>query len=99
MASGPEFAPQKPLASRYLFYMPILNFDATDRSFYQGLVRLEVDTTQINQKINDSRAGLIRNTALVALAAIALGILGAILMASITVTPIRKLARGVAVIG
>ena len=44
------------------------------------------------------RNGLIRSTALIALAAIALGILGAIIMASITVTPIRRLAQGVAVI-
>ena len=96
--SQPRFDVQKPLASHYLFYKPIVYFVPGDKSFYQGLVRLEVDTTTITRQIADSRNGLIRSTALIALAAIGLGILGAILMASITVTPIRRLARGVAVI-
>ena len=98
VSSLPQFDPLKPLAPRYLFYKPIVFFVPGDKSFYQGLVRLEVDTTTITRQIRESRDGLIRSTALIALAAIALGILGAIIMASITVTPIRRLARGVAVI-
>jgi serine phosphatase RsbU (regulator of sigma subunit) len=96
--SAPRFDVHKLLAPHYLFYKPIVYFVPGDRSFYQGLVRLEVDTATITRQIADSRNGLIRSTAFIALAAIALGILGAILMASITVTPIRRLARGVAVI-
>jgi Stage II sporulation protein E (SpoIIE)/HAMP domain len=96
--SSPPFDPHKPLAPRYLFYKPIVYFHPEDKSFYQGLVRIEVNTTTITRQIADSRNGLIRSTALIALAAIALGILGAVIMASITVTPIRKLARGVEVI-
>ncbi|HTP58690.1 MAG TPA: HAMP domain-containing protein, partial [Spirochaetia bacterium] len=96
--SEPQFDPHKPLASRYLFYKPIVYFVPGDRSFYQGLVRLEVDTTTITRQIADSTISLIRSTALIALAAIALGILGAVLMANITVTPIRRLERGVGVI-
>jgi len=96
--SQPQFDPHKPLAPRYLFYKPIVYFVPGDRSFYQGLVRLEVDTTTITRQIADSTISLIRSTALIALAAIALGILGAVLMANITVTPIRRLERGVGVI-
>ncbi len=98
VSSEPGFDPHKPLAPRYIFYKPIVYFVTADRSFYQGLVRLAIDTTTITNQIKESRNVLIRNTALIALAAIALGILGAVIMASITVTPIRKLARGVAVI-
>lgn len=96
--SEPRFDPHRPLAPRYLFYKPIVYFVPGDRSFDQGLVRLEVDTTTITRQIADSTNRLIRSTALIALAAIALGILGAVIMANITVTPIRRLARGVEVI-
>ncbi len=93
--SEPPFDLHKPLAPRYLFYKPIVYFVPGDRSFYQGLARLEVDTTTITRQIAASTNSLIRSTALIALAAMGLGILGAILMANITVTPIRRLARGV----
>ncbi len=96
--SDPPFDLHRPLAPHYLFYKPIVYFHPEDKSFYQGLVRIEVNTTTITRQIADSRNGLIRSTGLIALAAIALGILGAIIMASITVTPIRRLARGVEVI-
>ncbi len=96
--SEPAFDPHKALAPRYLFYKPIVYFVPGDRSFYQGLVRLDVDTTTITRQIADSTISLIRSTALIALLAIALGILGAVIMANITVTPIRRLARGVEVI-
>ncbi|HVO38873.1 MAG TPA: SpoIIE family protein phosphatase [Spirochaetia bacterium] len=94
--SVPPFDPHKALAPRYLFYKPIVFFVPADKSFYQGLVRLDVDTTTITRQTRESRNGLIRSTALIALAAIGLGILGAVIMASITVTPIRRLAAGVA---
>ncbi len=96
--SEPRFDPHKALAPRYLFYKPIVYFVPADRSFYQGLVRLDVDTTAITRQIAASTYSLIRSTALIALLAIALGILGAVIMANITVTPIRRLARGVEVI-
>ncbi len=69
-----------------------------DTTFYQGMVRLQVRADTINRQIDDSITAIIRTAGAIALAAIALGILGAIIMASITVTPIRRLARGVAVI-
>ncbi len=62
------------------------------------MIRLQVRTDTINRQIEDSIGSILRTASAIALAAIALGILGAIIMASITVTPIRRLARGVAVI-
>ena len=93
--SEPRFDLHKSLAPRYLFYKPIVYFVPGDRSFYQGLVRLDVDTTTITKQISAATNSLIMSTALIALAAIALGILGAVLMANITVTPIKRLAKGV----
>jgi serine phosphatase RsbU (regulator of sigma subunit) len=69
-----------------------------DTTFYQGMVRLQVRTDAITKQIDDAISAILRTAGLIALLAIALGVIGAIIMANITVTPIRKLARGVAVI-
>ena len=67
--SEPRFDPHKPLAPRYLFYKPIVYFVPADRSFYQGLVRLDVDTTDHNEADRGIHAtASIRSTALIALA-------------------------------
>ncbi|HKM53291.1 MAG TPA: hypothetical protein VJY33_07740, partial [Isosphaeraceae bacterium] len=99
-ASFPSFDPTKPLTSTYLFYRPVVFYNygklEADDTFYQGLIRLEVRTAAITRQISESIWAIIRVAATIALIAIGLGVLGAILMANITVTPIRKLAQGVA---
>jgi serine phosphatase RsbU (regulator of sigma subunit) len=82
----------------YLFYKPVVFYDYLDKSFYHGLVRLQVSTDAINAQIRATTLSVVSTTGLIALAAIALGVLGAIILANITVTPIKRLARGVAVI-
>ena len=98
MQSLPAFDPAR-VGGLYLFYKPIVYLNQNDKTLYQGLVRMLVDTTTITRQIADSRRVLIQSTAVIALLAIALGILGAVIMASITITPIRKLAQGVTFIG
>jgi len=96
------FDPSKPLKPTYLFYKPVVFYNRAeldaDTTFYQGLIRLEVKTAAITQSIDDSIRRILAIAGMIALAAMGLGVLGAILMANITVTPIRKLAQGVAVI-
>jgi serine phosphatase RsbU (regulator of sigma subunit) len=95
----PRFDPDR-LSPTYLFYRPVIFYNGAeleaDTTFYQGLIRLEVKTDTITQRINGSVLDIIKIAGLIALAAIGLGVLGAIILASITVTPIRKLALGVA---
>jgi serine phosphatase RsbU (regulator of sigma subunit)/HAMP domain-containing protein len=90
------------LRSTYLFYIPVIFYNRAanlpDTTFYQGMVRLQVNTSTINKQIDDAISAILRLAGEIALLAIAIGVLGAIIMASITVTPIRRLARGVAVI-
>ena len=99
-ASLPVFDPNKALAPTYLFYRPVIYYNnaalEADTTFYQGLIRLEVRTAAITRQINDSILAILKIAGAIALAAIGLGVLGAIVMANITVTPIRKLAEGVA---
>ncbi|MFI5367581.1 MAG: SpoIIE family protein phosphatase, partial [Spirochaetia bacterium] len=98
--SLPVFDPTRALAPTYLFYRPVIFYNSAtldaDTTFYQGLIRLEVRTAAITRQINESIWAIIRVAGLIALGALGLGVLGAILMANITVTPIRKLAQGVA---
>jgi hypothetical protein len=82
----------------YTFYRPVLYRERGKSSFYHGVVRLNVSTETIRAEIVSSRRNLMIRTAMIALVAAGLGLVGAIIMASITITPIRKLARGVAVI-
>lgn len=99
-ASLPFFDPSKALASTYIFYRPVIFYNnaelEADTTFYQGLIRLEVRTAAITQKINGSIWDIIRVAGIIALAAMGLGVLGAILMANITVTPILSVTKGVA---
>ena len=99
-ASFPVFDPGKALTATYLFYRPVIFYNyaklEADDTFYQGLIRLEVRTAAITRQISESIWAIIRVAGTIALAALGLGVLGAILMANITVTPIRKLAQGVA---
>jgi HAMP domain-containing protein len=96
------FDPNARLRPTYLFYKPVIFFNrapkVADTTLYQGMIRLQVRTDTINRDIDNSISAILRTASAIALAAIALGILGAVVMASITVTPIRRLARGVAVI-
>jgi hypothetical protein len=98
--SLPDFDATKTPEPKYLFYRPVIYYNKAklepDTSFYQGLIRLEVKTDAIRKQISDSISTIITIAGLIALAAIGLGVLGAIIMANITVGPIRKLAAGVA---
>ncbi|MCD6121965.1 MAG: SpoIIE family protein phosphatase [Spirochaetales bacterium] len=93
--SIPKFDPQNVKLS-YIFYKPIVFRQPREDFYYHGLVRLAISTERINGEIISSRNTLILQTGIIALIAVVLGIIGAIVLASIIVTPIKKLAVGVA---
>ncbi len=80
----------------YTFFKPIVYRLAGDDLYFRGVVRLTVSTDKIVETIARSQNELIVRIAIISLVAIAVGILGAILLASITIRPIKKLALGVA---
>jgi hypothetical protein len=82
----------------YTFYRPVLYRERGKSGFYRGVVRLNFSTETIRAEIIVSRRNLMIRTAVIALVAAGLGLVGAIIMASITINPINKLAEGVAVI-
>ncbi len=84
-----------PMVTDYVFYKPIIYRRGGEDVYYRGLVRLGVSTVSIIEEINAARNRLISITGIVAVIAMVLGILGSLLLAAITVNPIRKLVAGV----
>jgi serine phosphatase RsbU (regulator of sigma subunit) len=95
LRSYPAFQSSTPV-DQYIFYYPIVYFDPDDSYYYHGLVRLAVGTERIRASIARAQIALVQITGAIALLAVALGVAGAIILASITVTPIRRLVKGVA---
>lgn len=81
---------------QYLFYQPFLYLVNGDPTYVRGLVRIQVSSARIEQQIAASREQLILVTAVIALIALVLGLIGAFLLSALTVNPIRKLSSGVA---
>jgi HAMP domain-containing protein len=97
--SHPPLDPQNPppnLAGSYLFYLPVVYRQAAQDVYFRGAVRVAVSTENIRAELSDSQRRLIYQTGVIALVVLGLGLIGAIIMANITVGPIKKLAAGVA---
>ncbi|MFO7849721.1 MAG: SpoIIE family protein phosphatase, partial [Spirochaetia bacterium] len=98
MASSPEFKPEDILTGprEYVFYRPIVYEDTGGESkYFQGMVRLGISTERIRNEITASRDALVRQTVIIALAAIGIGIIGALILATIIISPIKRLVAGV----
>jgi len=79
----------------YIFYRPIVYQDSSSDSYYRGAVRLGVSVELILDAIDQIIINLIRITVLISLAALALGVVGALILASTMINPIKKLVEGV----
>ena len=81
----------------YLFYKPVMDIvpgaGADFHDYYRGTVRVGISTQLILDEINATRRDLIITTVVIAIAAVVLGILGAYILATIVVRPIRRLVR------
>ncbi|MCK4515387.1 MAG: SpoIIE family protein phosphatase, partial [Spirochaetaceae bacterium] len=89
----------------FIFYKPITYADEVagpedlqTARYFRGAVRIAVSTDLIVEQIADARQSIIRITLLITLAAIAAGVIGALLLATIVVRPINQLVRGVEII-
>jgi len=93
VGSIPTFDPRYITTSRtgYLFYKPVLDWRPSDRILYRGMVRLEVSTDKILAEVRDSTINIILRALVIAAIALAAGVVGAFILSTIIVTPIRKL--------
>lgn len=82
----------------YLFYKPVLYRQGNDKNYLRAVILLQVSTQDLIQNIRDGRNTVIKITAFIAFLAITLGIIGSLILASVIIQPIRRLARHVAMI-
>jgi len=88
--------------TEYVFFKPVLSRvvgEAPEEArYYRGMVRLGVSTDLILQEIDETTRDLIISTVIVAVGALLVGIIGALILATIVVIPINRLVQGVEVI-
>ncbi len=88
--------------TEFLFYKPVLDLVAGAaedfRDYYRGTVRVAVSTQLIIDQVQATQREIILSTTIIAVVAIAFGILGAYILATIVVIPIDKLVKLVSVI-
>ncbi len=100
VGSTPNFNPENltRAQTKFEFYKPIVYLQPNSDIYYHGIVRLEVSTDRILAQIDSATNNLIRTTVIIALIAVGIGIIGALVLATIIVIPIRRLVRGVELI-
>ncbi|HUX11563.1 MAG TPA: SpoIIE family protein phosphatase, partial [Spirochaetia bacterium] len=100
IGSVPDFNPNSLNRSQTIFefYKPIVYLQPNSDIYYHGLVRIAVSTDRILTQIQDATNNLIRNTVIIAMIAVGIGIVGALLLATVIVIPIRRLVRGIEII-
>lgn len=97
VSSVPAFREEQldPNQTRYIFYKPVVYARRGEQVYFRGMVRVGVSTERILAEIEESRQDLIITTGIIAAIAIGVGIIGAILFATIMIIPITRLVHGV----
>ena len=85
--------------TRFVFYTPIMAWNTSESPeiarYYRGTVRMGISTDLILQEIQTAQRELLISTGIVAAVAVAVGVIGALILATIVVIPINRLVRGV----
>ena len=101
MGSEPVFSVENfsaPADHTFLFFKPIMFRQGTEGVYFRGLVRLEVSVTSILDEIAAGRLATIRLILFVALIALITGAVGALLLSTFIIRPIKQLVRHVEII-
>lgn len=84
--------------TEYIFYKPVLYRQGSEKNFVRGLVILSVSTESLIDTVENARDNILLTTLIVALIAVAFGLITTLILASIIIKPIRRLASHVAMI-
>ena len=82
----------------YLFYKPVMFRQGSDQHYVRAIVLLQVSTKNLIQTVDSAARTIIIIAGIIALAAILLGLIGSLVMASIFIRPIRRLVSHVEMI-
>jgi serine phosphatase RsbU (regulator of sigma subunit) len=94
--SEPEFSfNYAPGNHNYIFYMPVMFWLNAENNYFCGLLRLEVSIDSIVGEMRNDRIFLERTILLITLAVLAFGIIGALFLSSLIISPLQRLAHHV----
>ncbi|MDR1419233.1 MAG: SpoIIE family protein phosphatase [Treponema sp.] len=82
-------------AGTYIFFKPVMYRQGNEDVYFRGLIRLEVTIDSILAKIAEDQRGLVRLIFIIAFIAVAIGTMGALVLSTLIIRPIRKLVRHV----
>jgi len=83
---------------RYLFYKPIMYGYGTEDEFFWGVVRMEVSMNPIIKEIDAQQRSLMSVNLLVFLAAQTIGAIGAFILSTLIIQPVKQLVKHVEII-
>lgn len=83
----------------YIFYRPVLYRKGTTENYIHSVIYLELSTQSLIDSLNAEIRKIVLFSLIVAVAAVAFGIAGAYLFASLIVRPVQKLEKHVIMIG
>ena len=83
----------------YIFTSPVLYRQGNSDEYIHAIIIMEISTEQLLKQIQDEIKKLITSSLIVAALAVLIGIFGAIFVASIIVSPIKKLEKHLVKIG
>ena len=82
----------------YLFYKPVLYRRGTEQIYVRAVILLKVSTEELINTVNRATLTVVLTASIIALVAVIIGISGSLVLASIIIRPIRRLASHVAMI-
>ena len=82
----------------YIFYKPVLYRQGSEQNFVRAVVVIEVHTDTLLQQLDAEKENIIKVAGVIAIAAIIISLFGSLILASIIIRPVKKLAAHVAMI-
>jgi serine phosphatase RsbU (regulator of sigma subunit) len=79
----------------YIFFKPVLYRQGAEENYVRGMVRLEVGIESIRRELADGQVAILRIIAIVAFAALVIGTIGALALATLIIGPITRLVSHV----
>ena len=84
--------------SDYLFYKPVLYRKGTERVYVRSVVLMRISTEQLIESMRKATFTVIFTAAIITFIAIVMGIAGSLVLATVIINPIRRIAFHVAMI-
>lgn len=85
--------------TKYIFYKPVLYRQGGDDNFVHAIILMEISTDNLIAEVSSAQKTILLTSIFIALCAIALGIIGSYLLASVIIKPIKNLVLHVNKIG